>query len=33
MYYLSSFGLFGPGLEHDVIEPVVAVWLGAIYKM
>jgi AcrR family transcriptional regulator len=33
MYYLSSFGLFGPGLEYDVVEPVVAVWLGAIYKM
>lgn len=32
MMYLAGFGICGPGLENDVIEPLVAVWTGAIYR-
>jgi AcrR family transcriptional regulator len=32
MFYLSSWGMFGAALEQDVIEPVVAIWFGAIYR-
>jgi len=32
LFYLAGFGLCGPGLESDVVDTMVAVWLAAIYK-
>jgi AcrR family transcriptional regulator len=32
MFYLAGFGVFGPGLEQDAVETILAVWMGAIYK-
>lgn len=31
LYYLGGFGLFGPKLEHDAVEGILATWLGTIY--
>jgi AcrR family transcriptional regulator len=29
--YLAGFGLYGPQLEKDAVETLVAIWLGSIY--
>lgn len=32
MLYLAGFGICGPEFEDEVVEPMVAIWVGAIYK-
>jgi AcrR family transcriptional regulator len=29
--YLAGFGMYGPKLEMDAVETIVAMWLGSIY--
>ncbi|HEX7823409.1 MAG TPA: TetR/AcrR family transcriptional regulator [Mycobacterium sp.] len=32
LFYLAGFGLCGPGSESDVVDSLVAAWVGVIYK-
>jgi AcrR family transcriptional regulator len=33
LLYLAGFGMYGDGYESEVVDAMVAIWLGAIYKL